>query len=311
MTANTSTTAPGPAGHHTRRRYEVRHVTRYRYEEDVTASFERAMLRPRETPQQRVLEHAIEITPEPDRLDESLDAFGNYTHYVEISTPHTELTVLKRSLIEIEWPLADLSSLNRWTVRSAADALAADPAVDAFERAAATLPSRMVTLEREVREFAAALLPDDRPLGEAIEAVYREIHAGFRYDQGATSVSTTLPELLHARAGVCQDFAHLGVACFRAVGLPARYVSGYIETTPAPGTVKLEGSDASHAWVSVMVPGGGWVDLDPTNNHLADSRYIVTAWGRDYRDVSPLKGIIFTEGKGSTLSVAVDVTRVG
>ena len=108
---------------------------------------------------------------------------------------------------------------------------------------------------------------------------------------------TTLPELLDLRQGVCQDFTHLALGCLRAVGLPARYVSGYLETAPPPGQPRLEGSDASHAWASVMVPGGGWVDLDPTNDHLADSRYVVTAWGRDFRDVSPLKGVVFTEAE--------------
>ena len=121
---------------------------------------------------------------------------------------------------------------------------------------------------------------------------------------------TTLPELLALRQGVCQDFTHLALGCLRAVGLPARYVSGYLETAPPPGRPKLEGSDASHAWASVMVPGGGWVDLDPTNDHLADSRYVVTAWGRDFRDVSPLKGVIFTESSGSSLEVGVDVVRL-
>ncbi len=296
--------------HHSRRRYEVKHRTRYTYTDDVTTSFERAMLRPRETALQTVLEHDIVISPEPDLLEESLDAFGNWTHYVEITTPHTELVVAKRSVVEIAWPLPDLAALNRWTVRSAAEALASDPAVDAFEHAAYTLPSRLATREQAVLDFAASVLPPERPLGEAIEAMHRDIYSGFTYAQGVTSVATTLPEVLASRAGVCQDFAHLGVAAFRAAGLPARYVSGYIETAPAPGTVKLEGSDASHAWVGVQVPGGDWVDLDPTNNHLADSRYIVTAWGRDYRDVSPLKGIIFTEGSGSSLTVAVDVKRL-
>lgn len=296
--------------HHSRRRYEVRHRTQYSYEEDVTASFERAMLRPRETAQQRVLEHSVFIQPSPDVLDESVDAFGNYTHYVEISTPHTELVVLKSAVVEIEWPEKDLAALDRWTVGSAAEAIRGDAAVDAFDLSAYTLPSRMVTFDRDVRAFAVGLLPEGKPLGEAIGDVYRQIYAGFEYKQGATSVSTTLPEVLAARAGVCQDFAHLAVAAFRVAGLPSRYVSGYIETTPPPGQVKLAGSDASHAWVSVMVPGGRWVDLDPTNNHLADSRYIVTAWGRDYRDISPLKGIIFTEGSGSKLTVAVDVTRL-
>jgi transglutaminase-like putative cysteine protease len=147
-------------------------------------------------------------------------------------------------------------------------------------------------------------------LGEALVGLYSTIYRDFKYELGATSVRTTLPELLRLRKGVCQDFAHLAVGCLRSVGLPARYVSGYVETSPPPGQPKLEGSDASHAWTSVLVPGGEWIDLDPTNDHFADSRYIVTAWGRDFRDVSPLKGVVYTESKKSTLEVKVDVFRV-
>ncbi|MDO5494461.1 MAG: transglutaminase family protein [bacterium] len=295
---------------HGRRRYLVHHLTEYTYEEDVTMSFGRAMLRPRATPQQQVVEHEVQISPEPDVLEESLDAFGNYSHYVEISAPHTRLAVTKTSTLDVEWPQADLEALNEWTVERAAGAICADPQIDPFERAAFSLPSRIVTLGEMERGFAQELLPPSMPLGEAIEAAYRRIYEDFTYTKGATSVSTTLPEVISSREGVCQDFAHLAVASFRAVGLPARYVSGYIETSAPPGTEKLEGSDASHAWVSVMVPGGEWVDLDPTNNHLADSRYLVTAWGRDFRDVSPMKGIIFTEGGSSSLRVGVTVRRL-
>lgn len=299
------------AEHHTVRRYEVRHTTTYDYADDVTASFGRACLRPRECPTQRVLEHRIEISPNPDVLDEAIDLFGNPSHYFEVHTPHTRLVVAKNSVIEVNWPLDDLRELDRWTVAQAAAQLPEDPQVDPVEWAAFRLPSPLVTLDDVVRDHARTMLWDERPLGEAIAAVCHEIYTGFTYAKGATTVRTTLPELLATRAGVCQDFAHLAIACFRAVGLPARYVSGYIETQPPPGRPKLAGSDATHAWCSVMVPGGGWIDIDPTNDHLADSRYLVTAGGRDYRDVSPLKGIIFTEGSGSRLSVAVDVLRLG
>ncbi|WP_203567883.1 transglutaminase family protein [Aestuariimicrobium ganziense] len=297
-------------GLHGPRRYSVHHLTEYSYEEDVTMSFGRAMLRPRDTPQQRVDQHEVAISPEPDVLEESRDAFGNYSHYVEISNPHTTLAVTKTSTIDVEWPLPDLGALNAWTVAEAAAAICADPAIDPFERAAFQLPSRIVTLGETERGFAEELLPSSMPLGEAIETAYRRIYAEFTYTKGVTSISTTLPEVIAAREGVCQDFAHLAVASFRAVGIPARYVSGYIETSAPAGQVKLEGSDASHAWASVMVPGGGWVDLDPTNDHLADSRYLVTAWGRDFRDVSPLKGIVFTDGGSSKLRVAVTVKRL-
>ncbi|MFZ1410433.1 MAG: transglutaminase family protein, partial [Micropruina sp.] len=161
-----------------------------------------------------------------------------------------------------------------------------------------------------VREYALTVLAPERPLGDALVGLYSTIYRDFKYRLGATSVRTTLPELLTLRAGVCQDFAHLAVGCLRSVGLPGRYVSGYVETSPPPGQPKLEGSDASHAWASVLVPDGSWIDLDPTNDHFADSRYIVTAWGRDFRDVSPLKGVIYTEAKTSSLEVQVDVFRV-
>ncbi len=296
--------------HHTPRRYEVRHRTEYTYERDVTTSFGRACLRPRDTPTQRVLAHRIDIEPRPDVIDEHLDLFGNFSHHLEISSPHTRLVVTKSSVVEVHQPPLDLASLDRFTVQQAVDAVRSDPAVDPFERAAFVLPSALVTLTDEVVTFARTLLWPERPLGEAIGAVFRGIHSGFNYSAGATTVATTLPELLASRSGVCQDFAHLAVACFRSAGLPARYVSGYIETEPPPGQEKLAGSDATHAWAAVEVPGGSWVDLDPTNDHLTDSRYITTAWGRDFRDVSPLKGVIFTEGGASTLTVAVDVIRL-
>ena len=133
------------------------------------------------------------------------------------------------------------------------------------------------------------------------------IDGQFEYRPGVTTVETTIPELLADRRGVCQDFAHLAVACLRGAGLPARYVSGYLETMPPPGRPKLRGVDASHAWASVRLPEVGWVDLDPTNDRVIDSRYIVTAWGRDYADVPPLKGVIFSTSTSSRLSVAVDV----
>jgi transglutaminase-like putative cysteine protease len=168
----------------------------------------------------------------------------------------------------------------------------------------------MVGDYEQVGDYARSLASPEEPLGRAIEAVSIGINSGFRFKKGVTSVRTTLPELLDLRAGVCQDFTHLAAGCFRALGLPARYVSGYIETSPPPGRPKLEGSDASHAWVGVLAPDGTWVDTDPTNRQFVDSRYVVTAWGRDFRDVSPLKGVIYTEATSSELDVGVDVIRL-
>ena len=154
-------------------------------------------------------------------------------------------------------------------------------------------------------------LPPAGPSAKRSLDLIHRIHADFRYESGATTVKTTLPEVLERRAGVCQDFAHLTVGCLRSMGLAARYVSGYLETAPPPGRPKLLGADASHAWASVLIPGGGWVSLDPTNDQLLDGRYVTTAWGRDYSDVPPLKGVIFTESKTKhVLQVRVDVTLV-
>lgn len=292
---------------HARRRYRVIHTTSYTYDLPVTTSYGRGCLRPRPSAAQTLLEHSLIVDPTPHITDESRDLFGNFTHYLEIHTDHERLEVVKDSVVDVEWPEIDLSALDEYTVADAARTLRADSSLDPVEYALYTLPSHHVQLGKSVRRFAEDAVPSRRPLGEAIEALYRQIFTDFTYAVGATTVNSTLPEVLESRAGVCQDFAHLAVACFRAAGLPARYVSGYIETAPADGTPKLAGSDATHAWVSVLTPGAGWVDLDPTNNHLADSRYIVTAWGRDFRDVSPLRGVIFTDATKSTLSVAVDV----
>lgn len=293
----------------TPRQYDVHHRTTYTYEGPVESCFERGFLAPRETPSQRVLSNEVVISPDPQVMTEHVDHFGNHSFYVEIQTAHNELIVEKRSRFEVHWPQPDLAALDRWTVASAAAELleSAEP----VERVGHLLPSPLVQPAPEVVDYCRSVIGPDMPLGEAILALTRGIYRDFAYKSGVTTVRTTLPELLELRQGVCQDFAHLAIGCLRSLGLPTRYVSGYLETQPPPGQVKLAGADASHAWASVMVPGGGWVDLDPTNDHLADSRYVVTAWGRDFRDVSPLKGVVFAEAAGaSTLNVAVDVTRV-
>ena len=295
---------------HDHRQYRVLHRTAYTYDLPVTTSYGRGCLRPRPQHSQTLLEHTLTIDPVPQITDETRDLFGNYTHYLEIHTEHERFEVVKESVLDVEWPEVDLDMLDEYTVADAAAALRQDTSLDPVEHALYTLPSAHVQLSEEVRRFAELAIPAGRPLGEAIASLYHQIYTDFTYTKGATTVNSTLPELLTTKAGVCQDFAHLAVACFRAAGLPARYVSGYIETTPPPGNPKLAGSDATHAWVSVFTPRAGWVDVDPTNDHLADSRYIVTAWGRDFRDVSPLRGVIFTDATKSSLSVGVEVTRL-
>ena len=294
--------------HYAPRRYEVRHRTTYTYSDDVTAAYERGMMALRDTPSQSVVSSALEVTPEPDALSSHVDLHGNHSVYIEVRSPHTKLELWRRSIVDVAWPLPDVERLNSWTVAQAASTIAEE--ADPVDLAEYTLPSDLVELGPRVHEYALGWMPPDKAFGDAVVDLTRGIFRDFKYRQGATSVRTTLPELLDLRAGVCQDFAHLAVGCLRTLGLPARYVSGYVETSPPPGQEKLEGSDASHAWASVLTPGGMWVDLDPTNDHLADSRYIVTAWGRDFRDVSPLRGVIYTEAESSKLDVGVDVIRL-
>jgi transglutaminase-like putative cysteine protease len=285
------------------RRYRVRHVTTYTYEEVLEACYNRALLRPRDTPFQKVLSSQVEVSPEPDLTAEHLDYFGNHSLYLETRQPTTELVVCAESVVEVDWPTPQVEQLNAWTVAEAAAELVA---TDLLERIDFGLPSPLVGIDDAVRSYARDVLPGDRRLGDALVGLNIAIANDFNYAKGVTSVGTTLAELIGLRQGVCQDFAQLAIGCLRAAGLPSRYVSGYLETMPPLGRAKLTGADATHAWASVLTPLG-WIDLDPTNNQFADSRYIVTAWGRDFSDVSPLRGVVFTEAAHSTLSVEVDV----
>lgn len=298
-----------PTGAAGPRTYEVHHRTLYTYDDDVTASYGRAYLVPRDAPGQRCTASALDVRPEALASSASTDFYGNRSVYFEVHTPHRALDVVSVSTVEVDRPVPDLAAVAvPWeTAAAAVRSAGAAAGVDACDL---LLDSPQVARGGVVEAYARAVFAPGRPLGEALTALSSTIHADFTYTSGATSVSTPLEEVLRRREGVCQDFAHLAVACLRTAGLPARYVSGYLETQPPPGRPKLQGADASHAWVSVLVPDLGWVDLDPTNDQPADSRYVVTAWGRDYTDVPPLKGVIFTEATKSTLTVEVDVIRV-
>ena len=299
---------PQVDAHFTPRSYRISHLTRYTYDGDVTGCYERGLLCPRETAQQTVLSNSVQVDPPAAVISEHIDHFGNHSHYLELRTPHRSLTVSKVSEVDVHPTRYDTGVLDDWTVAVAVSAVQQE--ADPVERPEFLLPSPLVGSSSEVADYARGVLRPDRPLGEAVTALVDAIHDDITYTKGSTSVRTTLREVLSGRRGVCQDFAHLAVGCLRAVGLPARYVSGYLETTPPAGRLRLRGSDASHAWASVLVPGGTWIDLDPTNDHLADARYVTTGWGRDFGDVSPLKGVIFTESTTSRLEVAVDVQRI-
>jgi len=297
------------------RAYRVVHRTEYRYDDEVTASYGRAHLTPRDVPGQWTRASRVDVVPTPDLLTEAEDFFGNRSAYVEVHTPHERLEVTATSEVVVDRPVVDLASIDRWTWERTRELVGSIPAGgdltgDPVAAREFLLPSRRAGFGDGVAAFAEGTFTPGRPVGEAVRALVSRIHADFTYRPGVTSVTTPLRDVLARREGVCQDFAHLTVACLRYVGLPARYVSGYLETQPPPGQAKLAGADASHAWASVLLPELGWVDLDPTNDRLVDDDYVLTAWGRDYTDVPPLKGVIFTESKKSTLKVAVDVVRL-
>jgi transglutaminase-like putative cysteine protease len=287
----------------------VRHRTEYRYADEVTASYGWACLTPRDLPDQVCRSTRVDVTPTAALLSDSVDFFGNRASYFEVHEPHDELAVTATSLVEVSRTRADLDLLDDRTWEQARDVIRASPTMRG-EDAGFLLASPRLPLTGQLPDFARAVLTPGQPFGQTLRHLVSTIYRDFAYRSGATTVSTTLADVLQRRAGVCQDFAHLAVATLRWAGLPARYVSGYLETLPPPGQPKLQGMDASHAWVSVLTPELGWVDLDPTNNQVVDVGYVVTAWGRDYTDVPPLKGVIFTESASSTMRVAVDVIRL-
>lgn len=288
------------------RTYRIRHRTTYTYDEDVSAGYGRAHLLPRDRPGQSCLEGRVTVTPAPAELREHTDWFGNRSVYFAVSAPHRRLDVLAESTVTVGGR-PDPAGTRPW--EAVRDGLrgAVDPA--GLDARAYALPSPRLPVHPGVTAYATASLRPGRSLADAALDLVGRIHRDFRYVSGSSTVGSTVPELLDRGEGVCQDFAHLGVAALRSAGLAARYVSGYLETRPPPGRERLVGADASHAWVSVWT-GAGWLDLDPTNDRVVDDSYVEVAHGRDYGDVPPLKGVIFSAASESTMTVAVDMMRV-
>lgn len=290
--------------------YEVTHRTEYRYKSEVSDSYGQLHLLPRNVPGQRCRSAEVVVDPTPEDYRERVDYFGNRVSYLAIHHPHRALTVTATSVVEVDNRPGELSLFGCRSWEQARDAVRGGQALgwlDAFHYA---LDSPLVETSPEIAAYAAATFTPGRPLLEAITDICHRINSDFEYRPGSTSVNTPLAEVFANRQGVCQDFAHIGIACLRGVGLPARYVSGYLETDPPPGRPKLKGVDGSHAWISVLMPQAGWLDVDPTNDRFANHRYIVTAYGRDYSDVPPLSGVIYTQGKTESLRVLVDVVAV-
>lgn len=292
-------TAPTDSG--ATRWFRIEHRTSYAYSATVSASYGRGFLRPREIPGQHCREHQLTIEPAPSDAAESADVYGNNDSYFHVTASHSRLVVTGVSVVRVDRPSID-PQLAETPWEDSVAALRDEP--DAVEF---VLASPLVEITEEARAYAAESLSPGRPILAAVLDLTHRIFRDFTYKFGATTIGTSVADVMRKRAGVCQDFAHLAVAALRSHGLAARYVSGYLATTPPSGTERVFGADASHAWAAVRLPDGQWLAFDPTNDQLADERYTTLAWGRDYRDVPPLRGVIFTDAKTSTMKVSVDV----
>jgi transglutaminase-like putative cysteine protease len=289
-------------------RLRIVHRTSYLYSEPVTTSYHEARLAPRDTENQRSLAHELVIAPVPGGQRRRFDYFGNRALHFSLSEPHRALDVIATSTVDLSPlrpPLVDKTP--SW--EAVQGRLRSDRRRDVLDACAMSFDSPHVAVSPAIAEYAAPSFTPGRPALAAVRELCTRIHADFKYDPRATEVSTPLEAVLAQRSGVCQDFAHLAIACLRAQGLAARYVSGYLLTRPPEGRTKLVGADASHAWFSTFIPDAGWFDFDPTNDLMPEGEHVTVAFGRDFSDVTPMRGVILGGGKHE-LRVAVDVHEV-
>jgi len=290
--------------------YLVTHRTLYSYGARVSDGYSLAVLVPRSTPNQTVLASGVVVEPSPDERDERVDQFGNSIVQFGLHHPHDHLEVVATSRVEVHL-VDDPAPDTDWAdVVATAGGLHGDDALDVrpFRSLSSFMtngvdPGALGALARPY--FAAGVGVID-----GVRRLAHHIFNEFEFDPSFSQVATPLGDVLSARRGVCQDFAHLMVGALRSVGLPARYVSGYIETEPPEGMARMVGADASHAWCSVWAGDAGWVDVDPTNDHVPVRRHVTVAWGRDYGDVAPMRGVVIGPSVGQTLDVAVDMVRL-
>lgn len=292
------------------RMYRVSHRTTYRYSATMSDGYSVACLLPRPTPWQVVLESTVELEPAASERDSYLDAFGNMVHQFGLHEPHREMVVDSVSVVEVSARPAPVDPTAWEDVVDLTANATGELSIDvAMFRSSSNLID--VDLMRpSFRELTESIFTSRRPIIDAVRSLCDTIHGQFDFDASFSTVATPLVDVMRERRGVCQDFAHLAVGCLRSLGLAARYVSGYIETVPPFGQPRLVGADASHAWCSVWVPLAGWVDFDPTNGHLPVNDHVTVGWGRDYADVTPVRGVMIGPATTQKLVVAVDVARV-
>lgn len=311
-------------------KYRITHITRYRYSQSVGLCQNEARLQPRNFWRQQCHHSRFDIQPPPTDFREWIDFFGNHITYFAIQQPHTQLTVTAISEVTIFPRQHNSDLLNQITWEQVRSLLQDTPLqgqsqsqsgqsqsqlpnqeqlLEILDARQYVLDSPMVTVTNELANYAQLSFLPNRPLVDVVHDLMQRIYKDFTYDPSFTTIATPLSDVLSHRRGVCQDFAHLAIGCLRAYNIAARYISGYMETVPEAGQARLVGVDASHAWFSVYIPNTGWLDYDPTNNTVPLDQHITLAWGRDYADVTPLKGIAFGGGQ-HTLSVSVDVLRL-
>ncbi len=291
-------------------KYRIHHKTRYQYTLPVSHCYNLAYVLPRATERQRIDDIKIEVSPKVSTRVQHTDYFGNHFLQFAIEKDHNELEVSITSELSIKDNTSNINldfgtpcAYVKYLLQNSKD----------WETLCARefmLDSPMVQQHQDLADYAASSFSDDRPFLSAVMDLTQRIYKDFTYDPQFSDVATPLADVLKHRRGVCQDFAHLAIGCLRSLGYPARYVSGYLETLPPPGQEKLVGADATHAWFAVYSSGEGWYEFDPTNNTITGAQHITTAWGRDYSDVTPLKGVIFGGGHSPQLLVSVDVQRV-
>jgi transglutaminase-like putative cysteine protease len=296
------TDGPIPSG--SSRSYQITHRTVYSYSDVVTSSYGRGFLIPRDSTSQRCLSHELIVDPEAADSSTGRDVYGNISSYFHVTERHHILSIISSSVVEVDPPTPELygggSARAPWEI-------ARPVGLDGALATEFTLDLQPPEITDELRAYAAPSFEPGRPLIDVLRDLTSRIYSDFTYRSGSTTVSTQVSQVLAAREGVCQDFARLAIACLRANGLAASYVSGYLATDPPPGKERMIGIDTTHAWASVWTPQNQWLGLDPTNDQMVDERYIIVGFGRDYADVPPLRGIIYTDSESSVIDVAVDV----
>jgi transglutaminase-like putative cysteine protease len=286
-------------------RYNIRHTTLYSYTDPVPVCHNQVHLAPRDTAAQSCREHRLAIDPQPSVRAKRRDYFGNDVEFFSIQEAHEGLSVTAMSLVDVASPVLKKGvKTPAWEeVATAIPTTLSPPGLAVYYL---SLPSPRIRLSAELADYARSSFPAQRPIFDAVRDFTARIHGDFTFDAKATTVYTRPEDLLELRRGVCQDFAHLQIACLRSLGLAARYVSGYVATTPPPGMPRLAGADASHAWTSVFCGPLGWVDFDPTNDAVVGDQHVTIGWGRDYSDICPIQGV-FVGGGHHSMKVSVDM----